>query len=174
MAKGLKSLYLLQAKCQRKLERVRRKIKETDKGGDPSSEDSSLEELAPLVKTEPVSSSGDEGVGDAGVGGVILPESTEMVVKDEGVKQELSGGVGAVVGDGNVVVVKQENVVEGAGAAAVVNVEQTIAAMRTKSPNYYTKTMGEGGTKVFKCRRCHNSGSTTSHSWDDCCSAVRC
>ena len=84
MAKGLKSLYLLEAKCKRKLDRVRRKIRATDNGGDPSSEDSSLEELAPLVKTEPVSSSGDEGVGDAGVVGVILPDSMEVAVKTKG------------------------------------------------------------------------------------------
>jgi hypothetical protein len=175
MAKGLKALYLLEAKCKRKLERVRRKIKATDAGGSPSSEDSALEELAPKVKKEPVSSSSDEDAGDGDdaidTAKVVLPEATEgldeAVVKHEGVGQE-------VVGDGNVMVVKQENVVEVAGAAAAVNVEQTIAAMRTKSPNYYTKTMGEGGTKVFKCRRCHNSGSTTSHSWDDFCSAVRC
>ena len=64
MAKGLKALYLHEAKCKRKLERVRRKIKSTDAGGSPSSEDSALEELAPKVKKEPASSSSDEGDGD--------------------------------------------------------------------------------------------------------------
>ena len=88
-------------------------------------------------------------------------------------KQDVSGGVGAVVGDGNVVVVKQENVVEGAGAAAVVTVEQTILSLREKNPNYYKVIKGEGGTKTYKCRRCHNLGATTSHSWDAFCSEPR-
>ena len=169
MAKGLKALYLLQVQCQRKLERVRRKLKRLDRGESPSSEDSTLEELGEegKVKKEISSSSSDEDVGNKSAGAsaakVELPEvvkgSGEVAVSKEGGKQD-------VVGEEVKTNVKQEKVEKGVGGADPCDTMATLQAMRQKSPNYYTKGRDEEGMMVFKCRRCHNTLSTTSHSWD--------
>ena len=131
MAKGLKNLILLEAKVKRKLEKVRRKIRETDNGGSPSSEDSELEDFKPKVKRVAVSSSSDEGEGDSDVGGAGVG-GAEVAVKNDGVKQEVPGdffctecgeaGLSEWGGKckkcgGKAVVVKQEVVGEGAEAA---------------------------------------------------------
>jgi hypothetical protein len=168
MAKGLQSLYLLEVKLKRKMEKVRRKIRETDNGGSPSSEDSELDELAPkIVKKEPDDSSSGEGDGEAdkGMVEVVLPEAKEgkeaVVVKQEVQKQEVPGVV--------VTEMKKKTV------ASDVPDMDTMLALRQKAPNYYTK-VSEDGVRVLRCRRCVNDAngdpSTTSHSKDALCGVV--
>ena len=209
MAKGLKNLCMLEVKVKRKLEKVRRKIRETDNGGSPSSEDSELEDFKPKVKRVDVSSSSDEGEGDSDVGGAGVG-GAEVAVKNEGVKQEVPGeffceecgeagcsewGGKCEKCGGKAVVVKQEIVVEGAGAAgkgegkgkgAAENVVEEAgaagkgegkgkgAALRERNANFYKVIKCADGSKTFKCRRCFLvGGGTTSHSWDSFCTEPR-
>ena len=160
MVKGLKGFILLQAACVRKLERVRKKIKQMNRGESPSSEDSSLEDL-------------DEGGGDKSTGAIAtkaeppgdMKESDEVAVSKEEGKQD-------VVGEEVKTHVKQENGEKKDGAEPC-DTMATMQAMRQKSTNYYTKHRDDEGTLVLKCRKCHNALSTTSHSWDVFCSAER-
>ena len=68
---------------------------------------------------------------------------------------------------------EEKDPVEVATASAAAQVAETMSALRKKSQNYYTNIATEGGVKTYKCRRCHNACSTTSHSWDVVCSATK-
>ena len=173
---------------KRKLEKVRRKIRETDKGGSPSSEDSELEDFKPKVERVAVSSNSDEDEGDSDVGGAGVG-GAEVAVKNDGVKQEVPGeffctecgeagcsewGGKCEKCDGKAVVVKQEVVVEGAGAAGKGDGKGKGAELRQRNANFYKVIKSADGSKTFKCRKCFLvGGGTTSHSRDSFCDEPR-
>ena len=165
MVKGLRGFILLEAACKRKMENCRKKIKQLNRGESPSSEDSSLEDLDEVKVVEK-----NDGVKQEVPEEFFCPECGEAGMCVFGGKCEKCGGKAAVV--------KQEVVVEEAGAAGKgegkgKGAAKNVVPIKMKNDNFYKSLKGEGGTKSYICRRCWEGSGSTSHTWDGFCTEPR-
>ena len=186
MVKGLRGFILLEAACKRKMENCRKKIKQLNRGESPSSEDSSLEDLDEVKVVEK-----NDGVKQEVPEEFFCPECGEAGMCVFGGKCEKCGGKAAVVKQE--VVVEEagaagkgkgkgkeaaENVVEEAGAAGKgegkgKGAAKNVVPIKMKNDNFYKSLKGEGGTKSYICRRCWEGSGSTSHTWDGFCTEPR-